>query len=84
MGQFIDLTGRRFGMLRVVGKPRHNKYWKYEWLCKCDCGNVKYILGANLRYGITTSCGCERDRKASEGMKNYHKKRASKKEADKK
>lgn len=76
-GVFEDLTGRRFGMLEVIGKPRHNKRWKYEWLCKCDCGNVKYIEGASLKDENTTSCGCERRKKASQRLKNYHKKRAS-------
>lgn len=79
MGQFIDLTGKTYGKLTVIGSPRHNKYWQYEWLCQCECGRTKYIAGYNLKCGNTTSCGCERDKRASIGMKNYHKKRDSRK-----
>lgn len=26
--------------------------------CRCTCGTVKAVLGANLRTGVTKSCGC--------------------------
>lgn len=26
--------------------------------CRCDCGNVIWTRGTNLRYGTTKSCGC--------------------------
>ena len=29
-----------------------------KWLCRCDCGNEKYILERSLLYGNTKSCGC--------------------------
>ena len=28
------------------------------WDCQCDCGNLVTVSGANLRAGITKSCGC--------------------------
>lgn len=28
------------------------------WLCKCDCGNERVVLGKCLRNGHTQSCGC--------------------------
>lgn len=28
------------------------------WMCKCDCGNIKPILGRSIRSGATVSCGC--------------------------
>lgn len=31
-----------------------------RWICKCDCGTVKSVLGKNLRNGTTESCGCSR------------------------
>jgi hypothetical protein len=62
MNKLIDLTGKRFGKLVViekVNKPTnligHNTYW----LCKCDCGREKIILGASLRNNKTLSCGCK-------------------------
>jgi hypothetical protein len=53
MPKLIDLTGQRFGRLTVI--ERHDlKRWK----CICDCGNVTYSDGYQLRKGITRSCGC--------------------------
>lgn len=62
MGNFIDLTGQKFGRLFVIGKgnyrtsPNGEKY--LMWNCKCDCGNFKEIRGKSLRNGETKSCGC--------------------------
>lgn len=28
------------------------------WLCRCDCGTVKYVGSQSLRTGGTKSCGC--------------------------
>lgn len=64
MGQVIDLTGKRFGMLTVLrqGESRpvgkHNRL-KLYWVCRCDCGTIKEIVGDNLRSGATNSCGCQ-------------------------
>ena len=57
----IDLTGQRFGRLTVlqrVPKPEHLKSRGAYFLCRCDCGNEKIIMGKSLRDGKTTSCGC--------------------------
>lgn len=62
---FIDMTGQRFGRLLVLEKaeshvkPSGGKM--AMWKCKCDCGNIVTVLGASLRRGDTTSCGCYRD-----------------------
>ncbi len=50
--------GKKFGrltVLRITGKDK-NRHLIYE--CLCNCGEIKEILGANVRYGKTTSCGC--------------------------
>lgn len=62
VGVFQDLTGQRFGHLTVLcrvddyvnGSGR--KLIRYK--CKCDCGNVIYVLANALRNGDTGSCGC--------------------------
>lgn len=28
-----------------------------KWLCRCDCGAEREVLGKNLREGRSTSCG---------------------------
>lgn len=60
MGKLVDLTGQRFGRLSVVSREQNNKNNKAMWLCKCDCGNLKTILGSHLTSGNTQSCGCQR------------------------
>lgn len=66
--RLIDLAGKRFGRLTVIRKVDHPlkvKNRKRYWLCKCDCGNLKVILGLNIRKGYTKSCGCLRKKKNS-------------------
>lgn len=58
MSKLIDLTGQRFGKLIVIEKAFKDKRGQWSWLCKCDCGNIKSVLGANLRRDNTKSCGC--------------------------
>ncbi len=58
-GDFVDLTGLRFGRLLVIketDQDKHNR--RVLWLCKCDCGVEKKILTGALKSGHTKSCGC--------------------------
>lgn len=59
MGQFIDLTGQRFGRLEVVDRAE-SKGNMSRWNCVCDCGNSTVVYANNLRRGYTQSCGCYR------------------------
>lgn len=43
MGKFVDLTGKRFGMLTVLSQADKNKCNHIVWLCKCDCGNTSLV-----------------------------------------
>jgi hypothetical protein len=56
--KLIDLTGRRFGHLTVVGRPE-NRGRGTRWSVVCDCGKFHTVLGVNLRKGRTKSCGCK-------------------------
>lgn len=49
----IDITGQRYGRLTVISYSGNQR-----WLCRCDCGNYKDIIGSQLRGEITKSCGC--------------------------
>lgn len=63
---FIDLTGKRFSKLLVLGLERKEeksnsegiKHTTFYWKCKCDCGNLVVREGDSLRRGNTQSCGC--------------------------
>lgn len=55
----IDLTGQRFGRLKVIEKVP-SKTRNARWLCQCDCGKQTEVLGTTLRRGESKSCGCLR------------------------
>lgn len=58
MGKFIDLTGQRFGRWTVLCLAEPNKWRTTRWLCQCDCGKLKVVVGTSLRRGKSQSCGC--------------------------
>lgn len=54
-----DLTGKRFGKWYVKDRDWAKKDNKDSyWICKCDCGIIKSVIGQSLRNGDSTSCGC--------------------------
>lgn len=61
-GQFVkgknikDLTGKRFGRLKVLAIDTERSGKKTYWICECKCGNKKSIRSDSL--GIVNSCGC--------------------------
>lgn len=66
--RLIDLTGQRFGRLVVLERTGTYKGSDGSgsspiWKCQCDCGEVVEVIGRNLRYGSTKSCGCIRREK---------------------
>lgn len=64
--KFIDITGKKFGLLTV-----NNYLGNSRWLCSCECGNTIKVDGRNLKNGKTQSCGCKRQKQASiNGQKN--------------
>jgi hypothetical protein len=58
--KLIDLTGQRFNHFSVLRV--HDRGWRNgrgaTFICRCDCGTYKIVLGKNLRNGTTKSCGC--------------------------
>ena len=54
----INMIGQKFGHLTVISQAESSKDRHAQWLCQCDCGNQKIILGKSLRNGSTQSCGC--------------------------
>lgn len=55
-----DLTGIKFGRLKVFEHGPKRKGKPIKWFCRCDCGNVVTVAGGSLRSGSTRSCGCLR------------------------
>ena len=58
MGGFIDMTGKKYGMLTVIERTGTANDKQALWKCKCDCGNFHTSKGRDLRNGKVKSCGC--------------------------
>lgn len=58
MGNFIDLTGKKFNRWLVLKRVSNDKHNLTQWLCRCDCGTERIVLGNSLRNGRSKSCGC--------------------------
>lgn len=57
--KLIDLTGKRFGRWTVIKRVNNNVNNKQpRWLCACDCGAEREVLGVSIRKGSSQSCGC--------------------------
>jgi hypothetical protein len=71
MPKLKDLTGMTFGRLTVIERAGSYKNGNVTWLCKCDCGCEKVIIGRSLISGITKSCGCLMKDMATERMTTH-------------
>lgn len=59
-----DLTGKRFGMLTVLGlHPEKHIFksgqWLYQWICRCDCGKEMLRYAWQLRRGHKKAHSCK-------------------------
>lgn len=61
MGKLIDLTGKKFGRLTVVGRAKNHispsGVKNVKWECQCKCGNKILVTLTQLKSG-KVSCGC--------------------------
>lgn len=71
MPRLIDLTGQRFGRLVVVERAENSADGRARWLCRCDCGQSKTVLGEHLKKGRTKSCGCAKSESSSKRFKKH-------------
>ncbi len=53
--KFLNIIGKRFGGLVAIRPVALNKWGKYIWEFKCDCGK-KFTIAPNQKK--TISCGC--------------------------
>lgn len=64
MGKINELTGETFGRLEVIRYEGVNNHRKATWLCRCQCGNTKVLVGSSLISGSVVSCGCFKNSEA--------------------
>ncbi|MFY8264034.1 hypothetical protein ACOT7R_14155 [Clostridium perfringens] len=59
-----NLIGNKIGLLTVLDKKSEkiNGTSRVYYLCKCECGNKKWIRSDALKSGRTTSCGCKNEK----------------------
>ena len=51
----IDITGQVFDRWTVLSEgPKNGR--RIRWLCQCECGKKKSVLGEHLRSGRSKSC----------------------------
>jgi hypothetical protein len=53
-----DISNLSIGSLIVIEKHSKDNFGRWNWLCKCNCGNYKIIASRHLINGKTLSCGC--------------------------
>ena len=58
MTKFKDLTGQKFNRLEVIKLLGKNEKGRYTYLCRCDCGKLKEVMGVYLTTNQVKSCGC--------------------------
>lgn len=56
---FVDLVGRRFGKWEVLRRST-SRPTPTKWVCRCECGTVRDVVGASLTRGVSKCCGCDR------------------------
>lgn len=54
----IDIKGKQFHRLKVLGESGRDQSGQILWKCECSCKNICYVRGRDLRSGNTKSCGC--------------------------
>lgn len=55
----LELKGRVFGRLRVLGLSEISRNGHSRWHVRCECGTEKTVLGTHLVSGKTVSCSCK-------------------------
>ena len=69
--RYEDLTGKRFGKLKVISLENYYRGKKKRcWKCVCDCGNERIVLTTQLNRGVTTKCSaCGKKAQAENAIK---------------
>lgn len=74
--KFSNIEGKKFGRLTALHIDENNRVsssGSLQWVCQCDCGNIKTISSQNLIKRATKSCGCLHDEVALNNLKQVEK-----------
>lgn len=65
------MEGMRFGRLLVINEHSRSTDGTVYWLCVCDCGKHKAVIGTSLRAGRAKSCGCASPKFTTETTRSH-------------
>lgn len=66
----MNLIGKTFHRWEVIGiGKKHGK--NKTWLCRCQCGTIREVIGYNLISGKSSSCGCLQKERAKSASKTH-------------
>lgn len=65
---YQNLTGKKFGKLKVLKRLDKKEDRYYVWLCQCECGNTAQVNTKRLVRGTITNCGCIPKKTARNGQ----------------
>ena len=66
-----ELIGQQFERLLVISAAGKSRWGKSLWLCRCNCGVERIVVGHSLRSGCTKSCGCLNRQLAAERLTTH-------------
>ena len=55
----LNLVGKRFGRWKVLSYEGSRGIGISVFLCRCDCGTERPVVGSRLLIGRSKSCGCK-------------------------
>lgn len=67
----VDMTGKKYGRLTVLGRDYTIIHTHAHWRCLCECGNEVTIRGTSIRQGDYVSCGCYRRDRGADMMTKH-------------
>lgn len=73
--RFNDLSGRKFGRLRVIDtshRVRTQRGKRFYWNCLCECGRQAKVDSNSLKSKRVRSCGCLRQEQARQNQRRRH------------
>lgn len=62
----LDLAEKKFNYLTVLEEAGYANDGKIIWKCRCDCGNITFLVGSKIKRGLVKSCGCINKKKGKE------------------
>jgi hypothetical protein len=62
-----NLTNQKINKLTFIKYIKNDKFGKALWLCSCECGKEKILNASAIKAGLTTSCGCNKQKSLRKG-----------------